>query len=304
MPEGPECYKCSQMLHRAFAGKRLVTVHIRGGRYAKHGKPANFSAVESPDNVYFVEVSAKGKLIYMNLSNDMTILSTLGLMGKWTRRPNAKHCDLAIEYADPKKDTDKTLMMYFKDQIHYGTFSVISTSDLPKKLSTLGIDVNDREEFTWEAFKVRARRNGKNTLPVFLMKQNVLCGIGNYLKAEIIYHARASVSSPLSDYNDEQLRRVYDACYRIPYECTFGRRQLHVYNRSRDRAGNKVYTVKTPDKRTTHWVPAVCPIDIRTDRPAVECGYTDCSGYGDETTGRAGRDDETDSSDSLYSVEE
>ena len=196
------------------------------------------------------------------------------------------------------------MMMYFKDQIHYGTFSVISTADLPKKLSTLGIDVNDREEFTWEAFKVRARRNGKNTLPVFLMKQNVLCGIGNYLKAEIIYHSRASVSSPLSDYNDEQLRRVYDACYRIPYECTFGRRQLHVYNRSRDRAGNKVYTVKTPDKRTTHWVPAVCPIDIRTDRPAVECGYTDCSGYGEETTGRAGRDDETDSSDSLYSVEE
>ena len=198
------------------------------------------------------------------------------------------------------------MMMYFKDQIHYGTFSVINTNQLPKKLSTLGIDVNNREEFTWEAFKVRARRNGKNTLPVFLMKQNVLCGIGNYLKAEIIYHARASVSSPLNDYNDEQLRRVYDACYKIPYECTFGRRHLHVYNRSRDRVGNKVYTVKTLDKRTTHWVPAVCPIDIKTDRPAVECGYTDCSSYGDETTRRANGDDETSSisSDSLYSVED
>ena len=42
----------------------------------------------------------------------------------------------------------------------------------------------------------------------------------------------------------------------------------------------ELYTVKTLDKRTTHWVPAVCPIDIKTDRPAVECGYTDCSSYG------------------------
>ena len=91
------------MLHRAFAGKRLVSVHIRGGRYAKHGKPANFAAVESPDDVHFIEVSAKGKLIYMNLSNNMTILSTLGLMGKWTRRPNAKHCDLAIEMLTQKR---------------------------------------------------------------------------------------------------------------------------------------------------------------------------------------------------------
>jgi formamidopyrimidine-DNA glycosylase len=154
------------MLHRTFAGKRLVAVHVLGGRYVKHGKPVNFELVESPDDVYFVEVKAKGKLIYMNLSNEKTILSTLGLMGKWTRA-KTKHCGLAVEYSAAKTsaDGDGSRMMYFKDQIHYGTFSVIDTAELPKKLNTLGIDVNDREEFTWDAFKVRAKRNGKNTLP-------------------------------------------------------------------------------------------------------------------------------------------
>lgn len=305
MPEGPECYKCAQMLHRMLAGKRLVAVHVLGGRYAKHGKPDNFDSVESPDEVHFIDVRAKGKLIYFNMSNGMTILSTLGLMGKWTRS-KTKHCGIAIEYSCAR-NAGGSQMMYFKDQIHYGTFAIIHTGDLPKKLKTLGIDVLDREAFTWEAFKVRARRNGKNTLPVFLMKQNVLCGIGNYLKAEIIYDARASVSSPLSDYSDEQLMRVYDACYRIPYECTFGKRHLHVYNRSRDRVGNKVYTVKTPDKRTTYWVPAVCPIDIKTDRPATECGGPNGS-YGDEAVGRDDGDDsdgsETGQGGSPYSVEE
>ena len=44
----------------ALSPEAFISVHIRGGRYAKHGKPANFDAVEAPDDVYFVEVSAKG----------------------------------------------------------------------------------------------------------------------------------------------------------------------------------------------------------------------------------------------------
>lgn len=303
MPEGPECYKYAQTLHRTLAGKTLVAVHVIGGRYAKHGKPDNLDKLEADitttGDVRFLVVKAKGKLIYFNMSNNMTLLSTLGLMGKWTKA-KCKHCGLAIEYSDGPAGDGGGKMMYFKDQIHYGTFSVIATADLPKKLKTLGIDVLDRDAFTWDAFLVRARRNSKNTLPVFLMKQNVLCGIGNYLKAEIIYDARASVSSPIGDYSDEQLRRVYDACYRIPYECTFGKRRLCVYNRSRDRLGNKVYTVRTPDKRTTYWVPAVCPIDIRTDKPATESQATQ-DGYGEEAIGR---DSDAGSDGSPYSVDD
>lgn len=283
MPEGPECYKYARSLHGTLAGNVLIGIHILGGRYAKHGKPENLDTLEIAlsernNKIAFNEVSCKGKLIYFNLSNNMTILSTLGLMGKWTMT-KSKHCGIAIEYTQPPSCLDidngndkltKHKMIYFKDQIHYGTFSIISSTDLPKKLNTLGIDVLDRDNFTWEAFLVRARRNAKNTLPVFLMKQNVLCGIGNYLKAEIIYRSRASIASPISDYSDEQLRRVYDACHSIPYDCTFGKYRLCVYNRRRDRLGNDVYTVRTPDKRTTYWVPAVCPIDIKTDRPATE----------------------------------
>lgn len=301
MPEGPECYKYARSLDKTLAGKHLVGVHILGGRYAKHGQPDGLANLEAAivgadtdsASVAFVEVKSKGKLIYFNLSNQMTILSTLGLMGKWTRT-KCKHCGIAVEY---RGGGDKgSNMIYFKDQIHYGTLSVINTTDLPKKLKTLGIDVLDRDSFTWDAFLVRARRNAKNTLPVFLMKQNVLCGIGNYLKAEIIYASRSSLTSPIADYTDAQLRRVYDACYTIPYQATFGKFSLCVYNRSRDRLGNKVYTAKTPDKRTTYWVPAVCPIDIKTDCPAAENGWVSrmLGGDGDDAAASSGSVDGSD----------
>ena len=311
MPEGPECYKYARSLNNTLAGHELVAIHILGGRYAKHGKPENLDTLEesihsSDDGVTVKDVGCKGKLIYFNLSNQMTLLSTLGLMGKWTNY-KSKHCGLAIEHRKPtttaaaeRSAKPGSKMLYFKDQIHYGTFSVIMTNDLPKKLKTLGIDVLDHSAMTWDAFLVRARRNSKNTLPVFLMKQNVLCGIGNYLKAEIIYDARASVSSPIADYTDEQLKRVYEACRRIPYECTFGKYRLCVYNRKRDRLGNAVYTIRTPDKRTTYWVPAVCPIDITTDRPAVET--VGQHQYGEEAKGGDSGDD-CDDSDTTTSTE-
>lgn len=300
MPEGPECYKYARSLNKTLAGCSITGVHIIGGRYAKHGKPENLDLLEkniaeSPGGVGIrvIEVRCKGKLIYFNLDNQMTILSTLGLMGKWVTT-KTKHCGIAIEYIS--SETAKPKMIYFKDQIHYGTFSVIHTVDLPKKLKTLGIDVLDRNSFTWEAFRTRARRNGKNTLPVFLMKQNVLCGIGNYLKAEIIYASRSSVSSPINDYTDEQLRRVYDACYNIPYECTFGKFKLCVYGRRKDRIGNQVFMVRTPDKRTTYWVPAICPIDIKTDCPAT---HSLSSSFGEEV-----EDGRSDDSDAPYEVDD
>lgn len=275
MPEGPECYKLAARLEKLLKGKAIVSVDIHGGRYASHGPPQNLHLltdeidrrVES-NGVRVVECCSKGKLIYITLDCDLVILSTLGLMGKWTTT-KSKHCDLSISFKADLQD-EETKRLFFKDQIHYGTFAIIRREELPKKLRSLGADVLQPSEFTWEKFHAACLRNSKNTMPVFLMKQTSFCGIGNYLKAEIIYVSRASIVSPLAEYSETQLRRVYDACVSIPHECTFGKYRLKVYGKKLDPYRNKVYSVKTADKRTTHWVPAVCPIDIKTDRPAIE----------------------------------
>jgi formamidopyrimidine-DNA glycosylase len=270
MPEGPECYKTAQRLKKLIGGRTLVGVDIIGGRYENHGPPLGYELLTdgraSPTaadlGIVITDIWTKGKLIVFEVTNNLYFFSTLGLSGKWTTS-KMKHAALSITVS-PKKEGGRTKTVYFVDQLHYGTFSIVSgRAAVDAKLKTLGIDVLDHATFTWDSFQKLCRKHNKKALPEFLMNQKWIAGIGNYLKAEIMYHSRSSVSSPIVDYSDEQLRRVYDECLRIPFEATFGKYRLAVYNRRRDPLGHKVFKVKTPDKRTTHWVPAVMPIDIK-----------------------------------------
>jgi hypothetical protein len=153
--------------------------------------------------------------------------------------------------------------VYFSDQLHYGTLTVaVGKQALDKKLKTIGIDVLDENHFTWEAFKTICNKNRQKTFVDLLMNQKHICGIGNYLKSEILYDSRASIASPICDYTEDQLLRVYQSCKSITRRCTFGKYRLQVYGRRRDPDGHQVFRVKTSDKRTTHWVPKVMPLKI------------------------------------------
>jgi formamidopyrimidine-DNA glycosylase len=205
----------------------------------------------------------------MTLQSDIYLISTLGLMGKWSSR-GSKHQCMKLSYSNETTTKgQKACSLYFVDQLHYGTFSIINgTKDLEKKLNTIGPSVLEPTELTLERFITICSKHKKKALPEFLMNQKWISGVGNYLKAEIMYQARCSISSPLEDYSRGQLTSLYEACITIAHECTFGKYRLKVYRKRRDPLGNPVYTVKTPDKRTTHWVPNVMPIDIKCDLPA------------------------------------
>lgn len=273
MPEGPECYKLAAKLRKALVGKQLQLVEVVGGRYKNHGPPEGLERLnETLSNkcVCLTNILAKGKLIYMCLESDIYLISTLGLMGKWVTR-SSKHKCIKLYYnkigstlSNPSKS------IYFVDQLHYGTFSIIfNRNDFTKKLATIGPSVLTPEELTQDRFIAICRKHNKKAMPEFLMNQKWISGIGNYLKAEIMYDARCSIASPIEDYSDIQLSRVYEACIRISHESTFGKYKLKVYRKRKDPLGNTIYTVKTPDKRTTHWVPNVMPIDIKLELPAA-----------------------------------
>lgn len=273
MPEGPECYKIAKRIGDLLIDTQILNTVVTGGRYQTHGLSTytkSFQKLLSTQNIKCKRTYTKGKLIIIEFDNGDVILSTLGLMGTWTTS-YSKHCDLYIEF----QGKIKARKLYFKDQIHYGTFEVIPYVLLDKKLKTLGPDVLTTD-FTWEYFEQRVRKCENKTFPEFLMNQKNLSGIGNYLKAEILYSAKASLISPISHYTEEQLKRIFHACKNIPYICTHSTgvekksNIICVYNRKKDNFGNKVFKVKTKDGRTTHWVPAVMPIDVRTNLPACQ----------------------------------
>ena len=272
MPEGPECYRLAVKLRKALVGKRLERVEVVGGRYKNHGPPNGLDTLNETlkkQQIHFTDVAAKGKLIYMCLENDLYLISTLGLMGKWVTR-GSKHQCMKLNYkVQDSASSNKPKSIYFVDQLHYGTFSIIfNKGEFAKKLATIGPSVLEPNELTKERFIAICRKHNKKAMPEFLMNQKWISGIGNYLKAEVMYDACCSIASPIEDYSDSQLSRVYDSCIRIAHESTFGKYRLKVYRKRKDPHGNPVYCVKTPDKRTTHWVPNVMPIDIKIGLPA------------------------------------
>ena len=258
MPEGPECHYTARRLEGILKDKQITEFKIVGGRYQKHGPFQGYSDMlkHIREGSHTVKaVGCRGKLIVIFFNNDWCMLSTLGLKGSWTPW-RSKHCDVMLAASDNVK-------LWFKDQMHYGTLKYVVLKEAEKKILSLGPDVTVKDPaFTREYLSSLLVKHKSWDLVKLLMDQAKISGIGNYLKAEILYKAKLSPMLLCGDLTSQGTSRLYDAVADIPhqfFEKHLGRSRIlrHVYGRSKDRVGNKVVTCKTKDGRTSHWVPEV-----------------------------------------------
>ena len=147
---------------------------------------------------------------------------------------------------------------------------------LRDKLSKLGPSIMDTEPIAMEELVNRWRRyNSKNVCVVLLNHQDAISGIGNYLKATVLYECGVHPMANIKNLSDETLYQLYTSArewgqkaYRAggaslyTYTGMNGDRtdfkmDLPTYDRLRDPAGRQVLKMDTPDDRTTHWVAEV-----------------------------------------------
>ena len=271
MPEGPECHVIGNRMNKYLAGKHLRSIDVLGGRYKTHGSPdllEDLNTYTKNTETLIEYVAVKGKLIYIVLDGPFVVLSTLGLSGSWRTRKAPKHSDLVIRYGEGKS-------LWFTDQRHYGTLKVINKADLEKELKKRGPDILSEEGVPREYFIDLCNRYPHWTFPKLLMNQAKLSGIGNYLKAEILYAACVNPELEIVNISEEKIEKVYEYMHSITRAAlaykgvslrdyvqpdgTTGSYQfrLKVYNRRKDPQGRKILKSKTADGRTTHWVPEV-----------------------------------------------
>ena len=238
------------------------------GRYTK--KPIhNINNPRWNTPIKLEDVNCKGKFVYFSFEKDVHFFSTLGMTGEWTNRLT-KHSRLKLEF-----NSDKETPLYFNDVRNFGTFKIILTKkELDKKLKSLGPDIL-AGDVNVETFVSRFNNKPNKTIAECLMNQSVVSGIGNYLKAEILYATKIAPNRRIKDINAlewsnlhlnavEIIRRSYESGgatiknYRKPN----GKKGLYsqrfaVYNQKISPCGNEVIKEQTLDKRTTHWVPTV-----------------------------------------------
>jgi formamidopyrimidine-DNA glycosylase len=267
MPEGPEVKITTDFLNQ-FAGKSFHSFAVLSGRYAKKGGIDNDSFAKLP--AVLKSADCKGKFIYLTLEHEKEtyyLFSTLGMTGMWSRN-KTKHSRFCIFFDDED-------VLYYNDIRNFGTLKFVSDKkDLDKKLKSLGPDILTAE-IDCQGFRNRFIKKQNKTIAECLMNQSVIAGVGNYLKAEILWNSKMSPNRLVKDITSDEWHDLYyntltqsQRSYKLggatieSYRQPNGKEGLYsrrfaVYNQKTDPNGRAVIKETTADKRTTHWVPEI-----------------------------------------------
>lgn len=266
MPEGPECRRYALFLGDYIGGATLEDVEIISGRYTKKELPGLDSFMAKiPLQVQGVGVH--GKFIYFIFQNKSSLWSTLGMTGAWQSDPS-DHARVSLKFSNGKA-------VYFNDMRNFGTIRFAhDPSQLATKLKSFGPDML-ADDISNEVFLASVRKKDDVNITKVLLDQSIIAGVGNYIKAESLYLARISPFKKVRELSDANLKILNKSIKTVmresfqtggatitAYKDFYGEAgnyssRFLVYNQSVDPDGNIVKKEKTPDGRTTHWVPEI-----------------------------------------------
>jgi DNA-formamidopyrimidine glycosylase len=266
IPEGPEVATMARQLRERLVSERVVDAQIVSGRYQRHGPPIGWQDLCGQLPLTVGDIRVRGKLIHMDLGSTH-ILSTLGMTGWWSFETGDHHERVRFT-------TQTGITFSLNDPRNFGSLRVADQEEVERRMGQFGPDLLN-EVVPLDVFRKRfdTKRNRKRTIAEALMDQRVVCGIGNYLKAEVLYAARISPWRKVADLADEEIVTLHDSAvqlirlsyslggatiqnYRTPdNEGGLYSRRFAVYGQDADPVGNSVIREKTPEGRTTHWVP-------------------------------------------------
>ncbi len=256
MPELVEVAIIVDAINKKFKGATINDVTINSGRYSRHKLPDGYAKFIKSLPAKIKSFNTKGKFIYILLDDDRSIWITLGLSGELLLKP-AEHSH--VTFKTNKGD------FYFDDSRNFGTVKFAFTlQELVKKLKTIGPDPL-QENVTLKDFEKLLTKKSLQDKDIVLVlnDQKVIAGIGNYLRAEILYYAKISPFRKVKFLSDkdkealwEAMNKVIAASYKKQHDTGIHTYPFVVYRRKKTPNGEEVKS-KELDKRTVWYVPSV-----------------------------------------------
>ena len=276
MPEGPEVKLSADLIRPLVQGKRIINAFpAKNSRYAGEN-PEGFSKfldTLSKEVVRVTDVNVKGKFMYWTFDNGWYMFSTFGMTGQWSPKEGKHPCFGFYLGEDPFSSFET---MFFNDPRHFGTIKFInSKQELYDKLNELGWDPLQFKLEDFSLFLNGKIQNSNKLISQLLMDQSIFAGVGNYIKSEALYASalspwRSGNSLTTDDINNlcKNIVNVMETSYKYQgatiqtYKTAYGAEGKYsscfkVYGQKTDPLGNKIIKEETPDKRTTHWCPAI-----------------------------------------------
>ena len=150
----------------------------------------------------------------IELEFDYFIVITFGLTGFMTPN-NIIHNH--IEFIT-SKTIDRDQHLYFNDQRNFGNIYILSSNSLLEKIKVLGPDMLD-DRTTFNIFNIRfikyKQKFPNKEIGLVLLDQSFISGIGNYLRADILYCSKISPYRKLSSITIAEIKRLYNSAYNL-----------------------------------------------------------------------------------------
>ena len=267
MPEGGEVLQITTSLNKLLKNKTLIKVKILTGSKYIDKAPNNYLLFTKNLPLKIDSIKCKGKLIYWQFSNGNAMINHLRMTGYWSVNKREKFSSLEFRF-------ENDLSVYFNDVRKFAVIEFAEKfNDIKPLLDKLGPDV--LKDLNYKNFEEIIEKKKRTNITKFLMDQENISGIGNYLKAEILYESKISPHRTVGSLSDDEVKILYENIKKIPklsyqwkgmsksdYKDIDGKKGdfekfLKVYCQEKDIHGNKVKREKTKDGRTTYWVPSI-----------------------------------------------
>ena len=259
MPESAEVKLTTDYLNSKLENKVINDWVFLSGQY-KDKNPEGFDDFENNLPLIVENVQCKGKFIYFTLFNEdgyFYIMHSLRMTGRWQDYED-KYCRWYIELSDGE-------YLWFRNPRCFATIEFTSLhSELHKSLNSLGPDILT-DEFSLDIWKELVQKHQGKNITSFLMNQNIISGIGNYIKAEALYYAKISPHRKTGSLSEADQAKLYEGIRIIPrIAYNKGGLSIRDYSSSDGSKGSygedlKIYgkpgadKIKTSDGRITYW---------------------------------------------------
>lgn len=285
MPEGPEVRILAEYLHKKYVGC-IITGYLVVSKFKLKGT--------IPQARYMIDtIISYGKSILFYLYNqDSMILmeSKLAMEGKWLSHPGP-YTKLILSLERHYSGYILEEELYYDDMRNFGSLTFHHSWDNRDIQQRVGFDlleyaIQNQDDIPsassnlYPIYLSLLQKAKEHDITWFLMNQKLLSGIGNYLKAEILYASRIHPQSKASTIAKDQaltielinhslnlILRSYRSggltirTYISPSGIK-GTFDTLVYNHQYDPNGYKVLKGEFQDKRTTHYCPEIQTLGV------------------------------------------
>lgn len=237
-------------------GKKLTDIFVFSNRYT-------FDQKDTVIGKKVISVQSNGKkllIIFETLDNCLypVIITGFGLTGKYTTNSTFTRFTLSF---------DDGFNLYYDDKLCYGRtkMELIIQREMDSYPERCDLIKGDKQDIEL-CVNSYLRYNQNKPIAQFLLNQNIIAGIGNYIRCDGLFLAKISPHRLIKSLSNEELFRVIDCCRQVAMESYQaggsphygGNYQFKCYMRdSHDGQDGITITKEKLKGRTIYWSPEI-----------------------------------------------